>query len=71
MKKQLKKKKNLLKKKILFNDIYYEDLNNVESIEFPIDKLFTEKEIQEFKNIEKKELIEILKNRILEKISEL
>jgi pyruvate, water dikinase len=64
-------KKEIQKKKVLYLNVCYEDINNIESIEFPINKLFTEKETQEFKNIEKKDLIDIIKTRIKEKIDEI
>lgn len=63
--------KKIIKKKIIYLNLCYENINNIESIEFPINKLFTEKEQKEFNNIEKKDLIEIIKTRIKEKIEEI
>jgi len=59
------------KKKVLFSDICYEDISNIESIEFPINKLFTDKELEDLIKLEKKEMIEIIKNRIVENIKKI
>ncbi len=62
-------KKDVRKKNLLFSDIKYEDIRSIKNIEFPLEKLFNEKELEDLAKLDKKEIVEVVKNRLIEDIN--